>query len=135
MGTLPLTALRSVFDACDLEGVFGTGGTTLSSSVDSGVVDLVEMDNSDEIELILPHVFDELDDGSRVGGKGFAFDFVGEDGLVEGRVCDGVLGVAFVGNPGTAALLEGEEGSWFAGKSSFLYASFCELAEAVSSMR
>jgi len=68
------------------------------------------MDGSDDIELILPHVFDELEDGNRGGRNGFDCDFVGDDGLVDGRVCGDVLSAVFVSEVGTITLLVGEGG-------------------------
>lgn len=120
IGTLPLTALRFrsdvvSFETRDLEGVFGTGGgaCSLSGSVlDSGVVDRVETECVEPKELILPHVLEELEEGRRVEGKGLDFErgFVGEGGAVVVRVSNGISGAVFVGDPGVAVRLEGDEG-------------------------
>jgi len=121
IGTLPLTALRGRssfsnvgFEMRDLEGVFGTGGGTcsLSASDASGVVARVAMDCPEPNELMLPHVFDELDEGRRVDGKGLDLErgFVGEDGAVGVGVYGSGFGVAFVGEPRAIERLEGDAG-------------------------
>ena len=121
------------------------GGDEPAAGESSGVVELVELDKSDENELMLPHVFEKLEDddsegpnGRGPGGNGLDLN-LGFDGDEDRRVRVGVLGTVLMGDDGVEIHfvgdeggLEGEEGSgWYPGWRE----TSSDAAEGVSSIR
>jgi len=64
--------------AANFGGVLGVGNGSAAGE-SSGVVELVELDKPDENELMLPHVFEKLEDDDNEGPKGRAIGMNGFD--------------------------------------------------------
>jgi len=78
------------------------------------VVELVELDKSDENELMLPHVFEKLHDEDSEGPSGRVLGVNGFDvnldldGKEESRAREGVVGAVLLGEGGVAVHLVGD---------------------------